>query len=184
MNDEYKQYESKMQNTIDALAKNYAAIRAGKANPAVLNKIHIEYYGCATPVNQVATISSPDARTLMIQPFDPSVLKEIEKGILASDIGITPQNDGRVIRLVFPPLTEERRREIVKGIAKTAEEAKVAVRNIRRDAIDKFKAMKKKSEMTEDDVKSAEKDIQNLTDKYCGEIDSLTENKQKEIMEL
>ena len=184
MNDDYKQFESKMQSTLDALTKNYVAIRAGKANPGVLNKIHIEYYGCTTPVNQVATISSPDARTLMIQPFDPSILKEIEKNILASDIGITPQNDGRVIRLVFPPLTEERRREIVKSIAKMAEEAKVAVRNIRREAIDKFKAMKKKSEMTEDDVKTAEKDIQTLTDKYCGEIDSLTEDKQKEIMEL
>lgn len=184
MKDEYKEFESRMQSTVDALSKNFASIRAGKANPAVLDKIRIEYYGCATPINQVATIASPDARTLMIQPFDPTVLKEIEKGILASDLGINPQNDGRVIRLVFPPLTEERRREIVKGLSKTAEESKVAVRNVRRDAIEKFKAMKKKSEMTEDDVKSAEKDIQTLTDKYCGEIDSLTDSKQKEIMEL
>ncbi len=176
--------EDKMGKSVNALVNEYASIRAGRANPAVLDKIVVDYYGVPTPINQMAAVSVPDARTLMIQPWDKSTLKEIEKAILTSDLGINPQNDGSSLRLQFPPLTEERRKDLVKGIYKYAEEAKVAVRSIRRDAIEKLKDMKKKAEITEDDLKNAEKKMQDLTDKYCKEIDGLAAKKDKEIMEL
>lgn len=176
--------EDKMGKSVNALVNEYASIRAGRANPAVLDKITVDYYGVPTPINQMAAVSVPDARTLMIQPWDKSTLKEIEKAILTSDLGINPQNDGSSLRLQFPPLTEERRKDLVKGIYKYAEEAKVAVRSIRRDAIEKLKDMKKKAEITEDDLKNAEKKMQDLTDKYCKEIDGLAAKKDKEIMEL
>ena len=176
--------EDKMGKSANALVNEYASIRAGRANPAVLDKIVVDYYGVPTPINQMAAVSVPDARTLMIQPWDKSTLKEIEKAILTSDLGINPQNDGSSLRLQFPPLTEERRKDLVKGIYKYAEEAKVAVRSIRRDAIEKLKDMKKKAEITEDDLKNAEKKMQDLTDKYCKEIDGLAAKKDKEIMEL
>ena len=153
----FKTAEDKMSKTVNALLGEYASIRAGRANPNVLDKVMVEYYGVPTPVNQVAAVSVPEARTLLIQPWDKSTLKLIEKAILTSDIGLNPQNDGSVLRLVFPPLTEERRRELVKGVYKYCEEAKIAVRSIRRDAMDKLKDMKKKSEITEDDLKNAEK---------------------------
>ena len=177
-------YEEKMKKTLDVLAKELAAVRAGRANPAVLDKITVEYYGAPTPLNQVAAISTPDPRSLSIQPWDGSILKAIEKAIQTSDLGINPQNDGKQIRLNFPPLTEERRKELIKGVSKTGEEAKVALRNIRRDAIDKLKTMKKNSELTEDDLKQAEKKTQDLTDKYCKEIDGLFAKKEKELMEI
>ena len=176
--------EEKMNKTVGALMNEYAAIRAGRANPAILDKIVVDYYGAPTPVNQMAAVSVPEARTLLIQPWDKSTLKAIEKAIQTSDIGHNPQNDGSSLRLQFPPLTEERRRELVKGISKYAEEAKVAVRSIRRDAIDKLKELKKKSEITEDDLKDAEKKMQDLTDKFCKEIDGLSAKKEKEIMEI
>ena len=176
--------EDKMGKSVNALVNEYASIRAGRANPAVLDKIVVDYYGVPTPINQMAAVSVPDARTLMIQPWDKSTLKEIEKAILTSDLGINPQNDGSSLRLQFPPLTEERRKDLVKGIYKYAEEAKVAVRSIRRDAIEKLKDMKKKAEITEDDLKNAEKKMQDLTDKYCKEIDGLAAKKDKEIMEI
>lgn len=174
----------KMNKTIQALKNEYASIRAGRANPAVLDKVTVEYYGAPTPIQQVAAISVPEARTLVIQPWDISTLKAIEKAIMVSDIGINPNNDGKVIRLQFPPLTEERRKEIVKNVLKFAEEAKVAIRSIRRDFMEKFKAMKKSSEITEDDLKQCEKDIQELTDKFCKEIDVAAKVKEKEIMEI
>ena len=173
-----------MQKSLNALAKDYAAIRAGRANPAVLDKVMVDYYGAPTPINQLAAVSVAEARTLVIQPWDISVLKEIEKAIQTSEIGINPQNDGKFIRLIFPPLTEDRRREIVKDIAKMGEDSKVSIRTIRRDAIDKLKKMKKDSEITEDDLKQAEKQVQDLTDKFCKEIDDLSAEKQKEIMSL
>ena len=160
MKPQYKETDEKMQKTIQVLQNEYAGIRAGRANASVLDKISIEYYGTKTPSNQMANISSPEARLLVIQPYDPSVLKEIEKAIQTSDLGINPQNDGKILRLTFPPLTEERRKELVKQVSKTAEESKVAIRSIRRDAIEKFKAQKKAGELTEDDLKDAEKDIQ------------------------
>ena len=184
MNSNLKQYEDKMNKTLDILAKDYAAIRAGRANPAVLDKVTVDYYGAPTPINQMAAVSVTEARTLTIQPWDRSTLKEIEKAIHASDIGINPQNDGSVIRLMFPPLTEERRKELSKDISKQGEEAKVSVRNIRRDAMDKLKAMKKAGELTEDDLKAAEKDTQDLTDKYCKQVDEMVARKTKEIMEI
>ena len=165
-------------------SEQLAAVRAGKANPAVLDRITVEYYGTDTPINQIASISTPDPRSLLIQPWDASALKSIEKAILASDLGINPQNDGRAIRLIFPQLTEERRKELAKQVKKYAEEAKVAVRNIRRDAVDKFKAEKKKSEITEDDLKIAEKDLQKLTDDFIKEVEKIGEAKEKELMEL
>ena len=173
-----------MNKTLDILAKDYAAIRAGRANPAVLDKVTVDYYGAPTPINQMAAVSVTEARTLTIQPWDRSTLKEIEKAINASDIGINPQNDGSVIRLMFPPLTEERRKELSKDISKQGEEAKVSVRNIRREAMDKLKAMKKAGELTEDDLKAAEKDTQDLTDKYCKQVDEMVARKTKEIMEI
>lgn len=174
--------EVKMQKSIDALNNEYASIRAGRANPAILDKIKVEYYGTPTPINQLGNVSVPEARTLLIQPWDASVLKEIEKEIQKSDIGINPTNDGKVIRLTFPPLTEERRKALVKDVAKIAENAKVSVRNIRRDGIDKIKALKKDNKITEDDVKEAEDKIQKITDKYVKNIDDIAKEKEKEIL--
>ena len=179
---DYTNLKERMEKSIGAYTEKLAEIRAGRANPAILNKIKIDYYGTPTPINQVAGISVPEARLIVIQPWDMSVLKEIEKAILASDIGINPNNDGKVIRLAFPELNEERRKELVKEIKKIAEEAKVAIRAIRRDGIDEAKAMQKNSEMTEDELKMAEDNIQKLTDKNIDEIDSLTDAKEKEIM--
>ena len=179
-----KNTEEKMNKTISVLERDYKSIRAGRANAAVLDRITVDYYGCPTPIQQMAAVSLPEPRILMIQPWDAGTLKDIEKAILTSDIGINPQNDGRVIRLAFPPLTEERRKEIVKDVRKTAEESKVAVRNTRRDAIEKLKALKKSNSITEDDVSDGEKKIQNLTDTYCKEIDELAALKEKEIMEI
>lgn len=176
--------ESKMNKTMDALSREFAAVRAGRANPSVLDRVSVDYYGCPTPVNQLAAVSVAEARVLQIQPYDSSVLKPIEKAIQTSDIGINPQNDGRVIRLIFPPLTEERRKDLVKDIKKIAEDSKVAVRSIRRDAIEKLKALKKNNEITEDDQTNAEKKIQTLTDKFCKEVDDTTVIKEKEIMEI
>lgn len=174
--------EVKMQKSIDALNNEYASIRAGRANPAILDKIKVEYYGTPTPINQLGNVSVPEARTLLIQPWDASVLKEIEKEIQKSDIGINPTNDGKVIRLNFPPLTEERRKALVKDVSKIAENAKVSVRNIRRDGIDKIKALKKDNKITEDDVKEAEDKIQKITDKYVKNIDDIAKEKEKEIL--
>ena len=179
---DFSEIESKMNKTIEVLKQNFSEVRAGRANPAILNRISVEYYGTPTPINQVAGISVPEARLIMIQPWDASILKDIEKAILASDIGINPNNDGKVIRLSFPELTEERRKELVKDIKKTAEEAKVAVRAIRRDGIDKAKAMQKNSEITEDDLRGAEDTIQKLTDKKIEEIDKVLGDKEKEIL--
>ncbi len=184
MNEIFMVAEDKMNKSVNSLLSEYAAIRAGRANPAILDKVMVEYYGTPTPVNQMAAVSVPDARTLMIQPWDKSTLKDIERAILVSDIGINPQNDGSVIRLQFPPLTEERRKEIGKNIFKLAEDCKVAIRSIRRDAMDKLKDKKKKSEITEDDMKNGEKKMQDLTDKFCKEIDGIAAKKEKEIMEL
>lgn len=184
MKEQLKKAEEKMQKSLTALDKEFGAIRAGRANPAILDKITVEYYGTPTPINQMAAISVPEARTLLIQPWDVSTLKSIEKAILASDLGINPNNDGKVIRLNFPPLTEERRKELAKDIHKMGEECKVAVRSIRRDTMEKLKAMKKNGELTEDDLKDGEKDTQKLTDKYVKDIDGMTEKKVKEIMEL
>lgn len=180
----YTEQENKMKKTIDVLLHEFGTIRAGRANAAVLDRIVIDYYGAPTPIQQVASISSPEARTLVIQPWDGSTLKLIDKAIQTSDLGINPQNDGKIIRLIFPPLTEERRKELTKQVKKIAEDSKVAVRNVRRDAMEQFKAMKKKSEITEDDLKSAEEDIQKLTDKYCKEIDALSAKKEKELLEV
>ena len=177
-------YEEKMNKTISVFEENLAEMRAGRANPAILNKITVDYYGVPTPINQVAGISVPEARMILIQPWDVSILKEIEKEILKSDIGINPNNDGKVIRLTFPELNEERRKEIVKDIRKLAEEAKIAVRSIRRDAIDEAKELEKNSEITEDDLKKEEEDIQKLTDKKIEEIDMILEKKEKEIMNI
>lgn len=184
MKEQIKSHEAKMQKTLDVLSKELAAVRAGRANPAVLDKITVEYYGAPTPLNQVAAIATPDPRTLAIQPWDGSVLKAIEKAIQVSDLGINPQNDGRAIRLVFPALTEERRRDLAKQVKKYSEDAKVAVRNIRRDAMEKFKAQKKKSEITEDDFKVIEKDMQKLTDDYIKEVERIADEKEKELMEI
>lgn len=179
-----KPYEEKMKKAISVYAENLASIRAGRANANVLSKITVDYYGSPTAITAVASVSQPDARTLMIQPWDAGTLKAIEKAILASDLGITPQSDGRAIRLIFPQLTEDRRKEMAKQISKMGEEAKVAIRNLRRDANDKIKDMKKKSEMTEDEAKASEKESQDLTDRYIKEIDKLTDAKTKEIMEI
>ncbi|MBQ3415237.1 MAG: ribosome recycling factor [Clostridia bacterium] len=181
---DYKSIEDRMEKTISVYAEKLAEVRAGRANPAILNKVKIDYYGTPTPINQVAGVSVPEARLIVIQPWDVSVLKEIEKAILASDIGINPNNDGKVIRLAFPELTEERRKELVKDIKKIAEEAKVAVRQVRRDGLDEFKAKQKNSEITEDELKQAENDIQKITDKNIDEIDKILENKEKEIMSV
>ena len=162
----------------------FSEIRAGRANPAVLDKVKVDYYGAPTPVNQLAAVSVTEARTLTIQPWDASVLRQIEKAIQTSDIGINPQNDGKIIRLIFPPLTEDRRKEIVKDVQKIAEETKIQIRNVRRELIDKLKAMKKDGELTEDDLKQGEKKAQDLTDKYVKEVDSVSAVKQKEILEM
>lgn len=181
---ECKDYEEKMKKTISALANEFTAVRAGRANPAILDKLRVDYYGTPTPINQVAAIAVVEARALTIQPWDASITKAIEKAILTSDLGINPQNDGRIIRINFPPLNEERRNELNKSIHKYAEEAKVAIRSIRRDAMDDFKAQKKKSVLTEDDLKSMEKKMQDLTDKYCKEIDTMCAVKEKELLEI
>ena len=184
MKPQIKKAEEKMQKSIHVLTSDFAAIRAGRANPAVLDKITVDYYGTPTPIQQMAAISVPEARTLLIQPWDASTLKSIEKAILASDLGLNPNNDGKCIRLTFPPLTAERRNDLAKEISKMGEDSKVAIRSIRRDAIEKLKAMKKSGELTEDDLKDGEKEIQKLTDKYCKEADVLTDKKKKEIQEI
>ena len=181
---DYAQYTEKMDKTIEVMQANFAAVRAGRANAAVLDQIRVDYYGTPTPINQIASIASPDPRTLTIQPWDGSTMKLIEKAIQASDLGINPQNDGRVIRLLFPQLTEERRKDLIKQVRKYGEESKTAIRNIRRDAMEDFKAQKKKSEITEDDQKNAEKDMQKLTDDYVKQIDQLVEKKEKELSEI
>ena len=181
---DYDVYETKMMKTLDALQSQFGAVRAGRASAAVLEPIRVDYYGVPTPISQMATVASPDPRTLTIQPWDKTTLKAIEKAILISDLGINPQNDGRIIRLVFPQLTEERRRDLMKLVHKYAEEGKVAVRNIRRDAMEVFKAQKKKSEITEDDLKIVEKDLQELTDEYIKEVDALAAKKEKELAEI
>ena len=181
---DYKNIEERMNKTISVYEEKLSEVRAGRANPAILNKVKIDYYGTPTPINQVAGVSVPEARLIVIQPWDVSVLKDIEKAILSSDIGINPNNDGKVIRLAFPELTEERRKELVKDIKKMAEEAKVAVRAVRRDGIDEAKTKQKNSEITEDELKNAENDIQKLTDKKIEEVDKILENKEKEIMSV
>ena len=182
MKSEYKVFEEKMRKSINSVSADFAAVRAGRANAAVLDRIMVDYYGTPTPIHQIAPIGSPDPRTLTIQPWDASAVKLICKAIQESDLGINPQNDGKVIRLAFPQLTEERRKELVKQIAKYAEGGKVAVRNIRRDAVESFKAQKKNGEITEDDMKIAEKDIQKMTDDMCKEIDELLAKKEQELL--
>ncbi len=174
--------KEKMSKSVDALKHEFSLLKAGRANPAVLERVTVEYYGTPTPLTQVGTVSVPEARMLLIQPWDASILGDIEKAILKADIGVTPNNDGKCIRLAFPMLTEERRKELSKDVKKLAENAKVAVRNVRRDAMDKFKDMKKKSEITEDELKEREKDVQNLTDSAIKDIDALSVEKEKEIM--
>ena len=181
---DYNEIKEKMNKTISVYSENLAEIRAGRANPAILNKIKVDYYGVPTPISQVAGISVPEARLIVIQPWDANILKEIEKEILKSDIGINPNNDGKVIRLAFPELNEERRKEIVKDIKKIAEDAKVAIRVIRRDAIDAFRKQQKDSEITEDELKVAEDEVQKITDKMVEEIDAILANKEKEVMSV
>ena len=184
MQAQLKKADETMGRRIDHMCKEFSEIRAGRANPAVLDKVKVDYYGAPTPVNQLAAVSVTEARTLTIQPWDVSVLRQIEKAILTSEIGINPQNDGKIIRLIFPPLTEDRRKEIVKDVQKIAEETKIQIRNVRRDTIEKLKAMKKAGELTEDDLKQGEKKTQDLTDKYIKNIDKLSADKQKEILEI
>ena len=181
---DYTNLKERMEKSIGAFKEKLSEIRAGRANPAILNKVKVDYYGTPTPINQVAGVSVPEARLIVIQPWDVSVLKDIEKAILASDIGLNPNNDGKVIRLAFPELTEERRKELAKEIRKIAEEAKVSIRAIRRDGIDEAKAKQKNSEITEDELKSAETEIQKITDKYIDEIDKILADKEKEIMSV
>lgn len=181
---DYTSIKEKMEKSISVYREKLAEVRAGRANPSILNKIKIDYYGTPTPINQVAGVSVPEARLIVIQPWDVSVLKEIEKAILASDIGINPNNDGKVIRLAFPELNEERRKEIVKDVRKMAEEAKVAIRAIRREGIDIAKASQKEGEMTEDELKQAENEIQKITDKNIEEVDQILEVKEKEVMSV
>ena len=182
LKDEYKVYEEKMKKSIDSVAADFASVRAGRANAAVLDRISVEYYGTPTPIQQIAAISSPDPRQLLIQPWDASAVKLIEKAILNSDLGINPQNDGKGIRLTFPQLTEERRKELVKQIHKYAESGKVAIRNIRRDAMESFKKKQKAGELTEDDLKLAEKDLQKLTDDMFKDLDALLDKKEAELL--
>ena len=184
LKDEYKIYEEKMKKSIESVENDFAAVRAGRANASVLNRINVDYYGTPTPIQQIASIGSPDPRTLLITPWDTNALKGIEKAIQESDLGINPQNDGKSIRLAFPQLTEERRKELVKQIRKYTEGGKVAVRNIRRDAMENFKKQQKASEITEDELKLAEKDLQKMTDDSCKELDKLLENKEKELMSV
>lgn len=180
----YEDVKTKMDKAMASLESDFAAIRAGRANPALLDKITVDYYGTPTPIPQIGSVSVPEARMLVIQPWDGSILGEIEKAILKSDLGLTPNNDGKVLRINFPALTEDRRKELAKGISKRAEEAKVVIRGVRRDAIEAFKAQKKKGEITEDDLKDAETDIQKLTDSYIKDIDATAAKKDKEIMEI
>ena len=182
MNEILKEFDHKMQRTTEVVVSDFASVRAGRANAAVLDKIVVDYYGSPTPINQVAAISSPDPRSLMIHPGDASLLRAIEKAIQTSDLGINPQNDGRVIRLAFPQLTEERRKDLTKQVKKYAEGGKVAIRNVRREAMEKFKALEKKSEITEDDRKEYEKELQDLTEKRCKQIDELCAKKEEELM--
>lgn len=181
---DYKEFEERMNKSIDNLRENFATINAGRANPAILNRVSVEYYGVPSPISQVASVTVPEARQILIQPWDASLLKEIEKSIQKADIGLNPQNDGKVIRLIFPEPTEERRRELAKDAKKYSEEAKVAVRAIRRDAIETYKAKQKASEITEDDLKRAEEEIQKITDKAVAQIDSVLADKEKEIMSV
>ena len=181
---DFKDFERRMNKALDHLQEEFSAVRAGRANAKVLDRITVEYYGSETALNGVANISSPDARTLVIQPWDSSLLKEIQKAILASDLGINPQNDGKIIRLTFPQLTEERRKELTKQVKKYAEDAKVAMRNIRRDGMDYVKKLKKNNEITEDDQKKAEKDLQDMLDKYIKKVDETLAAKEKELMAL
>ena len=180
----YEDIKEKMEKTISVFEENLGEIRAGRANPAILNKVKVNYYGVPTPISQVAGISVPEARLIVIQPWDMSILKEIEKEILKSDIGINPNNDGKVIRLNFPELNEERRKEIVKDVKKFAEEARIAVRQIRRDSIDEYRKMQKNSEITEDELKTSEDDIQKITDEKINKIDTILANKEKEVMSI
>ena len=182
--EEYKSIEEKMKKSIKVLKDELTGVRAGRANPAILDKLTVDYYGTPTPINQIASISVPEARVIMIQPWEAKMIKDIEKEIQKSDIGINPNNDGKVIRLIFPMLTEERRKELTKLVKKYGEDAKVAIRAIRRDGIEQMKALKKDGELTEDDLKNAEKDIQNMTDKYIAEIDKIVEQKDAEILEV
>lgn len=184
MSADFKEYQRKMEKTLDVLQENFGAVRAGRANAKVLDRITVEYYGSETPLNGVASISSPDARTLVITPWDTKVLKDIQKAIQMSDLGINPQNDGRVIRLVFPQLTEERRKELAKQVKKYAEDGKVAMRNVRREGMDYVKNLKKKSEITEDEQKKAEKDLQDMLDKYIKKVDKALAVKEKELMAI
>ena len=184
MQEQLKKAEERMGRRYDHMCREYSEIRAGRANPAVLDKVKVDYYGAPTPVNQLAAVSVTEARTLTIQPWDASILRQIEKAIQKSDIGINPNNDGKIIRLIFPPLTEERRKLIVKDVQKVAEDTKVQVRNVRRETIEKLKAMKKSGELTEDDLKKKKKKVQDLTDKYTKKADSISADKQKEILEL
>ena len=181
---EIKEFEARMMKTTEVLASQFAAVRAGRANAAVLDQIEVDYYGVPTPIRQIASISTPDPRSLVIQPWDASTLKLIEKAILVSDLGINPQNDGRQIRLVFPQLTEERRKDLATQVRKYGEEAKVAMRNVRRDAMDKFKKEQKKGDITEDDLKDLEKDLQKLIDDYTKKVDKQIEAKEKELFEI
>lgn len=182
LKEHYKVYEEKMKKSVEAVERDFGAVRAGRANASVLNRIQVDYYGTHTPIQQIAAVASPDPRTLLITPWDASALKGIEKAIQESDLGINPQNDGKSIRLAFPQLTEERRKELVKQIRKYNEGGKVAIRNIRRDAMEKFKSMEKKSEITEDDRKDYEKELQDMTEKRCKQIDELTAKKEAELM--
>ncbi len=184
MNEQVKTAQEKMEKCLGSLEHELTTVRAGRANPGVLDKVLVDYYGTPTPVQQMAAVSVVEARNLVIQPWDISQLKAIEKAIQTSDIGITPTNDGKVLRLAFPQPTEERRKELVKQVRKYGEEAKVTIRNIRRDALEKFKSMKKNSELTEDDMKNLEKDVQKLTDKFCDDIDATISDKEKEIMAI
>lgn len=181
---EFDKLEERMNKTLSVLEENFSEIRAGRANPAILNKVNVDYYGVPTPVSQMAGISVPEARLIVIQPWDASVLKDIEKAILASDIGLNPNNDGKVIRLAFPELTEEKRKELAKDIKKIAEDAKVSIRAIRRDGIDEVKQLQKDAQITEDDLKKAEDQIQKLTDRKIAEIDKMYETKEKEVMSV
>ena len=184
MAEDYQEFTAKMKKTTEVLSTQFDSVRAGRANPAVLDQLRVEYYGTPTPINQIAAIATPDPRSLLIQPWDGKALKLIEKAILESDLGINPQNDGKMIRLVFPQLTEERRKDLIKQIKKYCEEAKVAIRNIRRDAMEYYKEMKKKSEITEDELKDIERDMQKITDDYIKDIDTIAAKKEKELMAI
>ena len=184
MAENYQEIIAKMKKTCEVLSQQFDSVRAGRANPAVLDKLRVEYYGTPTPINQIAAIATPDPRSLVIQPWDASSLKLIEKAILESDLGINPTNDGKMIRLGFPQLTEERRKDLIKQVKKYAEEGKVAIRNIRRDTMENFKELKKKSEITEDDLKDIERDMQNLTDDFIRDIDNIAAKKEKELMAI